>query len=101
MALQKQSGLSSLLRERLKTAASYSGAHSLPFRESFCFEDLKEPYGELFNQICRPKSWEGVTNTCLSLVGKGNLIQIQIEKSIFNHPFGGQGFFKVKRNRKM
>lgn len=37
MALQKQSGLSSLLRERLKTAASDSGAHSL-----FCL--LENPF---------------------------------------------------------
>lgn len=29
MALQKQIGLSSLLRERLKRVASYSGVHSL------------------------------------------------------------------------
>lgn len=40
-----------------------------PYRESFYFADLQEPYGELFNQIHRPKSWEGVTNTCLSLAG--------------------------------
>lgn len=76
MAPQKQSGLSSQLRARLKTVSSLlrtysslSSAWSLfGLTETLLADDLKEPHGEVFNQTCRPKNWEGVTNMCLTLV---------------------------------
>lgn len=72
--LQKQSGLSSQFRERRDKQQpsenllqlQQGSFFILPYRESD--DDLKKPYEDIFNQICKPKNWEGVANTCLTLV---------------------------------
>lgn len=75
--LQKQSGPSSWLGERPKTNSSLlrtrsrcgSGRSLCCLTKDLFADHLKDPHGEVFHHICKPKNWEGVANTCLRLVG--------------------------------